>query len=431
MNSLFRKIRITVVFCVISVFLFSSCSLDIYSVEGLLHSPRLTGENAVIQKAFSEAVGTDISLTNPLDGEYRSSYVFFDLDSDGADECFVFYKKNGSPGETHVNMLDAYGGEWKSICDVSGYGSEIFKVEFVNINDTKEYELAVTRNSPETKRSRMLSVYSLSAADGTIALRQIASLSVSDCIFSDFDSDSYDELLYIYSGDSGNMYATLLEIAEGSGSFEPVSEITLSQGISSVQKFSVDVIHGNSLILMDCLTSEGRYFTEIIVFDYSTSALKRVQNSAEAYLCVLTYRDDKLLCSDINGDGITEIPAQTEMDGSSYTDENGQSGGTLTKTIYYNLENDGLRICSQCYRNYYDNYSLDITEFADSYFIVYDINVHTAFVKQKSEDDNEQILFYVSSETTDEGTGLKIIVTSDGKKAGFSKEKAENLITLL
>ena len=63
---------------------FAGCSVfNVFSVDSLIKAPRLTGENAEIQKAFESAVGKDAVLVRPVSGEYRSAYVLRDYDGDG------------------------------------------------------------------------------------------------------------------------------------------------------------------------------------------------------------------------------------------------------------------------------------------------------------------------------------------------------------
>lgn len=71
-----KVLHVIVMLTVIS-FVLSGCSLlDFFSADNLLKAPKLTGENAALQRAFEEAVGKDVSLFTPISGENRASYVF-------------------------------------------------------------------------------------------------------------------------------------------------------------------------------------------------------------------------------------------------------------------------------------------------------------------------------------------------------------------
>ena len=76
---------------VLTVPMFGCSVFNVFSVDSLIKAPRLTGDNAEIQKAFESAVGSEVSLVRPVAGEYRSAYVLHDYDGDGVNEAIVFY----------------------------------------------------------------------------------------------------------------------------------------------------------------------------------------------------------------------------------------------------------------------------------------------------------------------------------------------------
>ena len=99
--------------------LFSSCSFfDFFTVDSLIRPPKLTGENALIEQAFEAAVGKDVMLVSPVSGEYRSAFIQYDLDRDGAEETLVFYTRNEAPNEAHLHFLKYDGYRW---CDQGSY----------------------------------------------------------------------------------------------------------------------------------------------------------------------------------------------------------------------------------------------------------------------------------------------------------------------
>ena len=140
--------------------LLSGChALDVFSVDSLLRPPKLTGENARIQKAFESAVGSDVQLMNPLTGDLSSAFVFCDYDADGQDETLVFYAKTDAPSEVHVRFMDYSAGEWRSVGDVNGNGSEVYSVELINADADDYQEILVAWTVSDSKRSKFLSIY--------------------------------------------------------------------------------------------------------------------------------------------------------------------------------------------------------------------------------------------------------------------------------
>ena len=90
----YRYLSLLVVVLII-VTCFSGCSLNFFSVESLLSPPSQSGENGEIQKVFKELMkDKTVQLKSPTSGDYQSPFVFYDIDSDGIDEVFVFYSEH-------------------------------------------------------------------------------------------------------------------------------------------------------------------------------------------------------------------------------------------------------------------------------------------------------------------------------------------------
>ena len=105
-----------------------------------MHPPALTQEQLNISTALERAVGDDdIKYKYPEDGEYRSSFLFYDLDEDGQDEALVFYQAQSKGSSTWVNILDRQGEEWVSVYDLSAPNQET-EVEFISFQPLLEEE---------------------------------------------------------------------------------------------------------------------------------------------------------------------------------------------------------------------------------------------------------------------------------------------------
>lgn len=60
----------------------------------------------------------DIKYKYPQNGQYRSSFIFYDIDSDGSEEALVFYQSASKGDSTWINILDrSEEGKWISVCE--------------------------------------------------------------------------------------------------------------------------------------------------------------------------------------------------------------------------------------------------------------------------------------------------------------------------
>ena len=100
--------RISAVFsaCLFAL-LFGGCFSIASTTAELMRAPKLTEEQAAVNRALSTALGTeDYKLKYPLSGSYRSAYVFYDIDGDAVQEALVFYQPPIEGSGVRINILD-------------------------------------------------------------------------------------------------------------------------------------------------------------------------------------------------------------------------------------------------------------------------------------------------------------------------------------
>ncbi len=421
---------------VLFVMLTCSCTFfDVFAVDSLIRAPKLTGENAAIQQAFENAAGKDISLVNPLFGDYRSAFVLYDYDKDGIGEAIVFYSKKDSPDEVRLNVLDHGPDGWCSVCDAAGNGSEVYKIDFVNLDKDGDAEIAVTWTLSDSKRTKTLSLYKLVSSSGGVpekTLNQLAAVQMVEYMVADIDFDGQNEVFYIYSSLSGNStlyYAALFKMDTITLSPVPLSEVGISWDIEQIVGFMNDIKDAKYTFYIDCLCGDGRYFTEIICYDYANNALVRPVNEEGNYLSAGTYRYDPIFCSDINGDYMTDIPAQTEYEGSYYKDDDTSAEAPLYLTSYYQFVEGELICTAKYYRNNYCGFSIRTDDFWESTYVVYNVVTGSTQFRMKNCEEADDLLFTLSVNEKDESDERFYIgVTALGEQNNFTEEKIASLI---
>ncbi len=300
----------------------AGCSLvNFFSTDSLLRAPRLTGENAALQEAFEAAVGKDVLLVSPLTGEHRSAYIRKDCNGDRTEEAFVFYARQGAESTIHIHLLEYADGRWRSSADVAGNGSEIYKVEFFNIDRDADQELAITWTVSDSKRDKTLSLYKMGySRDGDPGeINPLASVQVFDYFVSDFDRDGQNELFYVYfdsTEEKNGAYAKLLKYAEGETVLYPVNEVKFDARASNLLSVKYDYADGCYEFFADCAVGENAYYTELILYDPETAALSLPVKTLYEDAVAQTRRAANLTAEDVDGDGRVEIPAERVMDGS-------------------------------------------------------------------------------------------------------------------
>ncbi|MBQ7638570.1 MAG: hypothetical protein IJS90_06700, partial [Clostridia bacterium] len=363
--------------------LLTACSgFEFFSAEQLIRPPKLTGENALIQKAFELAVGKDVMLVSPISGEYRSAFVQFDIDGDSFEENLVFYTTVDSPNEAHIHFLKYDGENWFSFGDITGNGSDVYDVRFFDLDRNGSHEIAVRWAVADSQKNKTLSLYKLAASgSGTGKETEVLTLSVIpmyDYIVDDFDLDGQNELLYSTSNSSDQeqpFRISLIKLNPDNASFEFVCEVQLSSSVTAPVNYISDTDGGVYRLFIDCQNYDGSYMTEILYYDKENSVLSRMQSEEGANLTDSTIRSSGLLSRDVNNDKKIEIPVERKYKGSVSID---YETGTETPMILicYSKITDNLMVPAEASYFYSpdNSFRFKMEDFTETYIAVYDIN---------------------------------------------------------
>ena len=105
------------------------CTPTLTGVDNLMRPPKLSGENAGIEEAFSRATANrSIKMKTPTTGEYRSAYVLKDIDGDAEEEVITFYCNANDETAVYMHILDRVEERWETVADIKGKGSECRKL---------------------------------------------------------------------------------------------------------------------------------------------------------------------------------------------------------------------------------------------------------------------------------------------------------------
>ncbi len=308
---------LTVVVCLS----FGGCGLNIASVENLMHPPKLSGDSSLLQEAFENYTdNATVVMKTPMSGDNRSSYLFYDLDNDGESEGFVFYSNPVVDSFAYISVFKKLNGEWSCISNIKGKGEEIYDVQFADINGDAIMELAVSWNSLSSielasyddfgsSQSRTMTIYSYNGS----ALTLIKTESFNTVFIDDLNGDNSDELFIINTALSNQTKTTVGKIISFSNDYEVTNkrEFTMT-GILEVLNIVTDNYTVNeenhTRLYIDGLISENGVITEVVDISHSDFLVKLPLYDSNVSNSSLTLRDVRTTCTDIDNDGVVEIP---------------------------------------------------------------------------------------------------------------------------
>lgn len=357
----------------------SSCTGFSPITEDLMQPPKLTAEQKALDDALRESVTQDFTLKYPKSGEFRSAYVYYNLDDDEEEEALAFYSI-GLSSTARVALLDRKDGVWHAVNALSGASQEVEFVAFAHISNRDKKDVIIGWSSEE-ESEKQLELYSCTNGKlERMLFRDSAGKTdfnyYDSYLVNDMDSDGLDDI-YLFSRDERNRlessWIKQLAYDESSNIVRLYSEHSLSDSISKFVGVTAGRINERRRgIFIDELLFGDELATEVFTLDSDGLLTPVISFGARgdediSALYEMTLRDvssdDKdvskeAVCTDINGDSIIEIPSARLLPG--YKRQKDREALYLTE--YMQLKNDTLERVQAMVINRAGGYRVDFPE---------------------------------------------------------------------
>ena len=311
------------------VFLFSGCSLRFTALPNLLRPPKPIGEYSGLQEAFESYVATSTGknflLKTPITGDYRSSFIMYDVDNDGEEEAFVFYTPNKEQSTVRVHFMDSQNGQWTLHNDFPGIGSDVYSVAFADLNGDGVSEMLVGWNLFDSKESKMLSVYQYSSTENGPVINTLARETFSAMLPVDIDRDGSVEIFLLTPETTGTAHAAVGKLLKmENGSLAMVSKVMLDpKTLNYVSIKEEDLgIQVPLKIYIDANAGASGMITEIVYWNSQSQKLVAPLYDEKKGINPVTRRYEPIASRDINNDAIFEVPVQIILPDSGYASPN-------------------------------------------------------------------------------------------------------------
>ena len=335
-----------------------------------MRPPKLSGERSLLQQAFEQSIKdtAGVIMKTPVSGNYRSSFLFYDLDKDGVQEALVFYSNPMVDVMAYVNVFKQVDGEWKIISKIKGKNEEIYEINFADINGDNISEIliswtgAVVSDKSNTSdfgiiNERLLSVYSCDGVTTTLLKTE----TYSNMFLEDLNNDGSDEIVIFKIVLADNEKQTTSRIIVFNNDFTIKSDEKLSlTGMLEINNITTDNIEiddkKHTRIFVDGAISEIGVITEIIdieneSFDVSLPLYETNQSQKP-----LTLRASRTYCNDIDNDGVIEIPTDEVLPFGYRITENSNQQNELYMTVWSEFVDSALLVDFKCLMNNSFNY---------------------------------------------------------------------------
>ena len=306
-----KKLILLAAMTLLMVMLCSGCLL-VTNAEELYSLPQPTKEFSDLQGQISEVLESGAEYSAPVSGSNRQAIQFKDLDGDGEEEAIAFFSKSGDE-PLCITIFNNDEGNYKTAAIIDGDGTAIDSINYADMDGDGIVELIVGwQMSPSVK---MLTVYS-----------------IRDYQISVLTSTNYERYSVVHLNNSSGMNVMVYRLPSASdmtaeaviyslmSDGEMVSaSARLSDGIESISNIKNGCIFGKiQAVFVDSVYSGGGIITDILISE-DTGKLENITMNTDSRRSEDTMRAYNVYCSDINADGIIEVPQARELQAQSDT----------------------------------------------------------------------------------------------------------------
>lgn len=333
--------------------LLSGCTFP--SGDALLAAPKTSANYQNLQAELEELIAAGAAYTSPTKGENRSSIQLRDLDNDGVEEAVSFFRGATTATSNNFAVYVYKKQDDRYVCtgSVESKGTEIVSVEYPAITPDGRRGMAITwRLTGDGTGALTLCDFDEDCAPRVLLETEYAAMELTD-----MDSDGAKDLVLIATDPTGKRMARLYQYHAG--------KLTLTgEAATSPETTSVERMVGgrvqldrNAVFAEEKMASGIGLTTDIFVYEDGT--LLNLALGGENSISRSTYRPVSVYATDINNDGVIELPRAVLMAG--YTDASAADAVFMLDWYAYHVGSPP-EVVMTTYKSISDGWSLAIDE---------------------------------------------------------------------
>lgn len=282
--------------------IFSGCMAGLDQMYCL---PKRSKDAQNLQSAIDEAMnGLDYSA--PISGENQQTVQTADLDGDGDQEYLVF-AKGSSEKPMKVLIFSLENGQYVHRTTLDSNGTAFDQVEYVQMDRQGGMELVVGRQvSDQVLRS--VSVYSFNG----LQMETLMSANYTKFLTCDLDSNGFKEILILRPGQTDSDNGVAEHYSVQNGVMERSNEAAMSEAADQLKRIIIGKLQdGEPAVYVASTVGENAIITD--VFALVDGTFRNVSFSNESGTSVQTLRNYYVYATDIDADGVVELPDLIHM----------------------------------------------------------------------------------------------------------------------
>lgn len=379
------------------------CGCDLFTVDTdeLLSPPQLSGDMYPIGRALADSAGSGYVLKYPTAGQRRSAVVMEDINGDGKLEAFAFYSTtDGEVTTMHVNVIRYLAGKWISVADSTITAGGVERVDFCDLDDDGVQEILIGWEIYGSSE-KQLCVYTLT--DDSLSRRFQQQYTTFACC--DLDEDGHFEIFLQHLNTADGINSAMLYSFDKNG-VEQTAGCFMDPTVKSVGEPIIEALSsGKAAVYVDEIKGAGAV-TEVLFLNQGELVNPLLRTSASRENTV-TLRSAAISCTDINDDGLIEIPTASELPSVG-------GGEKLYYTNWCSFNGEDLTVKT-----------VTVTNTADSYYLLIPGKLNGNIAVLRDSDRRRRVIYDYDRQTGRVGNriaAVSVIAASDWDDSDFDRK---------
>lgn len=319
----------------------AGCSL-MQQPQTYMRLPKLMVEEAKLMEQVQLSLPAGAAFIRPRRADQRNTVAMLDLDGDSRQEAVLFYKNKGDKDQIIGEIWTSRQGVWQRLATIPGEGNELDTLKFADLMMNGRQSVMIGYSAANKSDQRGLTVYSLEA-DGQLT-KQFES-PYQEFVVDDLNADGKKDVTVINRArekDKDKANAVLYQYEQ---SMQKLGMVDLDPSVNGYYNVIAGAVAPSQRgILLDAGVGAHSSTTQLLLWE--NGRLRAVFSDRSNP----TFRAYTALSTDVDGDGILDIPLMKEAPGWEeaamaykawlypYYKWDGKNGLTFVLERYYNNE---------------------------------------------------------------------------------------------
>lgn len=320
------------------------------AADDLYGLPQASKEYLELQKQINAVLASGAEYSPPISGLNRQSVQLKDIDSDGTNEAIAFFRTTGDK-PLRIHIMKQMNNTYETVNVIDGDGTAIDSIRYADMDGDGISELIVGWQMSATLLH--MTIYDIRNSEEAV----LAETDYSKHFVSDLTGDGRADVIALRLS-SSDLPGEAILFSLGENREPLTSTAGLSSGLESVSRIMRGHLNdGTPAVFVEGVIGGTGVVTDI--FSWQSGAIVNVLVRPSSGVSEDTLRPQKVYSTDINGDGVVDVPMlrllDPESDSNYYTIDwysyDRYGGKRMVLSTYHNFQDGWYMILPNDWRD--------------------------------------------------------------------------------